>query len=367
MGNLLDGLVVLRTPQQLFWEVLHRHHGSVEQMAGPGDAARDGREIAHDGWRVPVLLVLLFDLEDEGAVLGEQQLVLVVEGSVQVVAMQDAPELSEEPQAIFNVDDDIKVLVDVSGEGILDFGHLDVELDEVSVEDIDGVVKEFMVFPLELDDALIEVVDDGIDVFQVVLLEGVELADRFEKFDQFTNSSAEQLEFAEDLVGREVELFGLWHSLETLLGEIVLLDVSVFQVLALLKHGDEFVRRVLSIVPQVAVVDHHLLAWLRVHGSLGVLTQLDAAEIDDVVLAIEDHLVGDLLEEARHALVGVVVSSDGMDHLNRVHQGGQGLLDAGWSAVVEGLDELLQGLQVLHVVLRLTEGFSDLQLDGPPL
>lgn len=320
MGDLLDRLGV--PPEQIFGEVLHGHHGSVEQMARPGDAARDSREVAHDGWGVPVLLVLLFDLQDERAVFSQQQLVLVGEGPLQVVAMKDAPELPEEPQAIFNVDDDIKVLVDVSGERSFHLRHLDVELDEVPIEDIDGVVKEFVILPLELEHALIEVGDDGIDVFQVVLLEGVELADRAEKLDEFTDSSAEQLEFAEDLIGREVELFSLWHSLETLLGKVVLLDVSLFQVLALLKHGNELVWRVLSIVPQVAVVDNHFLAWLWVHGSLRILTQLDAAEIDDVILAIEDHLVGDLLEEARHALVGVVVSSDGVDHLDRVHQGG---------------------------------------------
>jgi hypothetical protein len=40
-----------------------------------------------------------------------------------------------------------------------------------------------------------------------------------------------------------------------------------------------------------------------------------------------DHLLSDLNEEAGHALVGVVVPSDSVDHLDAVHKSRQGVLD----------------------------------------
>lgn len=42
-----------------------------------------------------MLLVLLFNLEDQRTVLGEQDRIFVIETGLQVVSMQDAAELSE--------------------------------------------------------------------------------------------------------------------------------------------------------------------------------------------------------------------------------------------------------------------------------
>ena len=47
--------------------------------------------------------------------------------------MQDAAELSEELETVFNVYDDIKIFVNISSQRILDMGHFDVEFDEISV------------------------------------------------------------------------------------------------------------------------------------------------------------------------------------------------------------------------------------------
>ena len=112
-------------------------------------------------------------------------------------------------------------------------------------------------------------------------------------------------------------------------------------------------------VPEDVVVDD-LLA-----GLVGALT--DSAEVEDVVFAVVDHLLCDLDEKARHSVVGVVVSGDGVDHLYTVHQSGKGVLDGVGGALIQGLDELLQGGQVLDVVLGLVESLGDSQLNASPL
>lgn len=86
-----------------------------------------------------------------------------------------------------------------------------------------------------------------------------------------------------------------------------------------------------------------------------------------MVLAVGDHLVSDFDEKASHAFVSVVVSRNGVYHLDRVHQGGQGLLDALGSAFVKGLDEFFKCLKILDVVFGFVERFSDAELDASPL
>lgn len=86
-----------------------------------------------------------------------------------------------------------------------------------------------------------------------------------------------------------------------------------------------------------------------------------------MVLAVGDHLVGYFDEQASHAFVGIVVACDSVNHLDRVHQGGQGLLDALGSAFVKRLNELLKCLEVLDVVFGFIEGFSDAELNASPL
>ena len=50
--------------------------------------------------------------------------------------MQDATELSEQLETIFNVDDDIKVFVNVSCERVLNMRNFDVEFDKISVQGV---------------------------------------------------------------------------------------------------------------------------------------------------------------------------------------------------------------------------------------
>lgn len=100
---------------------------------------------------------------------------------------------------------------------------------------------------------------------------------------------------------------------------------------------------------------------------LWILTLSDLTEVEDVGSAVLDHLVGDLHKQTSHALVGVVVSSDSVDHLDTVHEGWKGLFDGLWSAIVEWFDEFLKSLKILDVVLSLIESFSDSELNASPL
>ena len=183
-----------------------------------------------------------------------------------------------------------------------------------------------MVLLLEGLDEGIELCNDGLDVFEVVLLEGLELLDCREQFLQFSDAAAEQVELAKDLSRVEVELLGLGHILQSLLCELVLAHVSFVQVQAGLEHLDKLIWGIVIVVPQDGVVNHVGLA------AFGCLrwgqTEPDAAEVDDSETAVGNHLVRDLDEETGHTLVGVVVAGDCVDHLDRVHEGGKCVLYA---------------------------------------
>jgi len=90
---------------------------------------------------------------------------------------------------------------------------------------------------------------------------------------------------------------------------------------------------------------------------------LKSTEVDDIEAAVSDHLVGDTDKETSHTLIGVVVTSDSVDHLYRVHKGGKGVLDRFGVAVIQRLNELFKRLQILDVVLSLVESFSHTQLN----
>ena len=204
-----------------------------------------------------------------------------------------------------------------------------------------------------------------------MLLEGLELPDRAEEIDQLADTTAEQLELAENLGLVEIELASLGHGLKALLCELVLLDVGLLEVLAALKHSNKLVMRVEVLLPEAMVIEVDGDLLVRVgegaHAVGDFLTTLDLHEVDDVELAVRDHLVGDLHKESGHALSGVVVASDGVDHLDRVHKSRKGLLNGLWAGSVEGLEVFLERLEVLDVILGLRELLSDLVVDSTPV
>ena len=93
---------------------------------------------------------------------------------------------------------------------------------------------------------------------------------------------------------------------------------------------------------------------------------LESSEVEDVELAVGDHLVGDLSEESGHSLVSVVVSSDSVDHLDAVHQSWKSLFDAFWISFVKWLDELFEGLEILNVILGFVQSFSNSKFNCSP-
>lgn len=216
-------------------------------------------------------------------------------------------------------------------------------------------IEKLVVLLLECRNVGLELLNDRTNVLKVVLLESSELLDSSKKFDELRDSSAEEVELTEDLVRRELELFALWHVHESLLGDFILLLISLVKFKARLEDGNELLGWVVVVVPEDVIVDDLL--------ALGSSAVSDPPEVEDVVLAVVDHLLGNLHEETGHAVVGVVVSGDGVDHLDAVHEGGKGILDRVRGAFVEGLDELLEGREVLDVVLGLVKGLGHAQLD----
>lgn len=150
----------------------------------------------------------------------------------------------------------------------------------------------------------------------------------------------------------------LWHVHETLLGELVLLNISNLKLNAALEHWNELIWWILLMIPK-DIIGH----WALLVG----LTSSDSSEVKNVVLALNDHLVGDLDKESSHSLVGVVVSGDGMNHLDTVHQSWKGILDSLRVSIVEWLDEFLKSLEILDVVFGLVKSFSDSELNRSPL
>lgn len=102
-----------------------------------------------------------------------------------------------------------------------------------------------------------------------------------------------------------------------------------------MEHWDEFIWWIEVVVPKNVIT-----LW----ALLPSVTVSDSNEVQNVVLAVSNHLVGDLDEKACHSLVSVVVSGDGVDHLDAVHQSWENFLDTLWVARLKRLDELLKGL-----------------------
>ena len=127
--------------------------------------------------------------------------------------MENTLEFSKEVQRSLDVGDDLKVLVNVLLELGFNGGNINLEVDEISVESVACRVKKLVVLFLEHGHELVEVLKDWLDAFQVVLLESLELLDGREEVDEFGDSAAEEVESAENLSGREIELLGLRHVL----------------------------------------------------------------------------------------------------------------------------------------------------------
>jgi len=143
---------------------------------------------------------LVLNILDIISVVLEQDGVLGVKSILQVVSVEDRLEFSQELEGVRDACDNIKVLVNVDLELSLDGRNTNVELNEISIEEIVAVVQKSVVLSLELLDAFVELTHDWLNIFKVVLLKGLELLDGSEKINELGDSSTEEVELTEDLV-----------------------------------------------------------------------------------------------------------------------------------------------------------------------
>ena len=244
----------------------------------------------------------------------------------------------------------------------LNVRDIDIEFNKISVKLIVTVFQESVVLSLELFDVAREFIDNVADVLKVVLLKGLELLDSTEQVNEFTNTSFEEVKASENLSGREIELLSLGHVLKSLFGELVLGLVGLMKSLALRHNFDELIMRDDLGFPKNGIV--HTRTTLLRFGGLGTGILLEGK---DVSLTVIDHLVSDLDEETGHTLIGVVVTSDSVDHLNGVHKDGESFANAVRCSIIERLNESLKSLEVLNIILSLVQVFSNSKLNRSPV
>mmetsp|Transcript_60780 Transcript_60780/g.98402 ORF Transcript_60780/g.98402 Transcript_60780/m.98402 type:complete len:237 (-) Transcript_60780:109-819(-) len=174
-----------------------------------------------------------------------------------------------------------------------------------------------------------------------MLRQGSELMDRLKHIDELGDSTTKKVEATKNERLAEIELLALGQSQEGLLRGPVLLLIGIVQ----LDAGVEIFNQMQRVfLPQLVRL----------------------FTLKDTLLAVCDHLIGDLGKEVGHSLGGIIVPCDGVDHLHGVHQCGKGVHDGGRATDVERLDELLERGEVLDVVLGFVEGLSDGNVDLLP-
>lgn len=188
---LLDGAFVVLLLGEFGRELFHGDGDAVEEVAWPGDWARNSGQVADDWGCTLVLGVGFLDLHNLVLVVLEQGLVLVVQVVAEVVTVKDSLELSEQLKRVFDVSNNKEVLVNVLLKRSLNRWHINIKLNEVTIERVVVEVKKLMVLLLEGSYIALEGVHDGLNVLQVVLLKSLELLDSWEEFLQFGDTAAE--------------------------------------------------------------------------------------------------------------------------------------------------------------------------------
>ena len=189
-----------------------------------------------------------------------------------------------------------------------------------------------------------------------MLLQSIKLLLSLEDLNQLEDSPFEDIKLPEDLRLTEVKVTTPGKGLDLLLDLSVLLLILLVELDAVVEHLYQLVR--------VTVPDRHLQGFLVVGVIVfGVfffvavedLFLLWKASFEDIVFAISDHLVSDLLEQVGHSSSPRVVSGDRMDHFNRIHQRRQGLNNCLRSPLIQRFNELLKYTQILNIILCLIQ------------
>eukprot|EP00951_Prasinocladus_malaysianus_P027986 scaffold253275_cov43-Prasinocladus_malaysianus.AAC.5 len=272
------------------------------------------RGIADRGRAVLVLLIDLLDGVQVEAVVLEDHHVLALEVVLEV-------------EGVVGGGDVLKGRVDEALQRHLEVVDVDVELEDVAVKLVSPKVEQVVGLALDVVHDVVERLDHLVQAVDVrVLRQAGELMDGGEHVDELPAPLGEEVELAEDRL-------------------LVKVKLATFRVLCQLVAGD-------PVLLLVGVVE--LDCRLQVGQELRLVLIPELPGRHDLLLALGDHLVGDLAEELRHALAGVVIPRDGVHHLDVVHEHRQAhhdLLEA--AAGVHGLHALLKGHQVFDVVLGL--------------
>lgn len=221
-------------------------------------------------------------------------------------------------------------------EGVLDgLGFGEVVVDEclqLSIQLADGNIEAHIVLIelrhpqiqqilapllLELVEYIFELDNQLIHFLQIMLTEIIELLYVGEHLNELLEPLHKHIELIEDLRLRKIESLALGHLLNLLLGDVVSLLVVAVELDAAAEDLDDLGG---GAFPDVFTLG---LGW------------------DDLLFAVFYHLVGDFYEQAGHLVRGVVETGDGVDHLDCVHQGGQGVDDLLGRACVQRLNEFL--------------------------
>ena len=106
----------------------------------------------------------------------------------------------------------------------------------------------------------------------------------------------------------------------------------------------------------ISLIQLHTIHQLLQQHMPVLIPQLRPAVLVNVFLTTRDHLICDLDEEGSHALGGVVIAGNAVDHLDGVDETRDGGDHADGVGAVEGVAEAFEGVEVFDVVLVIREG-----------
>ena len=100
------------------------------------------------------------------------------------------------------------------------------------------------------------------------------------------------------------------------------------------------------------MIPENIISWDNTRSDC--LPFADFQEENDIVLAVVDHLIGDLAEQFCHAVIGIVITSDGVDHLDPIDQSRKLFDDSDGIITIEGIvQSIFENCQKYLALFRL--------------
>lgn len=182
-----------------------------------------------------------------------------------------------------------------------------------------------MTFFFEVFDDFFKFLSQFFHILKIVSSQALELFYGVKDFNQFHYSSTEKVESSEDLSFTKIEGFAFGHVGDLVLGSLI--AVLIFFVKSNTTSQD----------------------FDQLHG-VSVPDEIRFLSVEDSLLTVGDHLIGNFHEKASHFISSVVKSGDGVDHFDGIHEGGKSINDLRRGSVIEGVNEFFQGSQIFHVI-----------------